>query len=238
MVRRNTRSLAIKMLHALNYYYSLRDLEELLEIPFQVLWKYVNLINIPEEKTAKKILLAIEKRNLIRSALEDLMEKKKHELNTLYRDICFLRLASLILEEFVLKENIDCIIPLSIHALTLASIISTEMHIRLCPVFCHSTIYENEGFYIHYYTRGKANEVDVIMIPRKCLQGVMSPLLLDYTIGEMDMLKTVIGVLRRIKIKKVTMYFIYLSEEQINTIKELGVENVYFLELFKKGFNP
>ncbi len=45
----------IKLLTLLNYRYSLRDLQALLGIPYQTLWKYVSLKCMPEERTSKKI---------------------------------------------------------------------------------------------------------------------------------------------------------------------------------------
>jgi len=52
MVAKVTRSRALEILDVLNYFYSLRRLEGLLNIPFQILWRYVNLLNVPEEKNS------------------------------------------------------------------------------------------------------------------------------------------------------------------------------------------
>jgi len=37
--------MVVKILKALNKFYSLRDLEQVLGVPFQNLWKYINLID-------------------------------------------------------------------------------------------------------------------------------------------------------------------------------------------------
>lgn len=49
-VRGIRKASVIKLLTLLNYRYSLRDLQELLGIPYQTLWKYVSLTCMPEER--------------------------------------------------------------------------------------------------------------------------------------------------------------------------------------------
>ncbi len=65
MVRGFRKSSIIKLLSVLNYRYSLRDLQSLLGIPYQTLWKYISLTTMPEEETSRKILQRVEELKLI-----------------------------------------------------------------------------------------------------------------------------------------------------------------------------
>ncbi|NHW44679.1 MAG: hypothetical protein HA491_02975, partial [Candidatus Verstraetearchaeota archaeon] len=129
MVKRSVRSRVLELLHALNFFYSLRDLEEVLGVPFQSLWRYVNLLSVPEEKTTEKILSKIQELNLVEGAVRKALSDADVEIWSLAREPSFLRLFSLIIEELVEKEGVevDVVVPLSEYAIPLASVVSMEL---------------------------------------------------------------------------------------------------------------
>lgn len=57
--------LVVKLLSSLKGFYTFKELEEELDMPAQMLWRYTNLMNIPEKRTATKILEKIHERNLL-----------------------------------------------------------------------------------------------------------------------------------------------------------------------------
>lgn len=99
MVKRSERSRVLNLLHALNYFYSLRDLEEIIGVSFQNLWRYVNLLSVPEEKTTEKILSKIQELNLVEETVRKALSDADVEIWSLAREPSFLRLFSLIIED-------------------------------------------------------------------------------------------------------------------------------------------
>lgn len=58
-------SLVVRLLNALKGFYTFKDLEAKMGIPYQLLWRYTSLRTIPERQTAKRILDSIEERGLV-----------------------------------------------------------------------------------------------------------------------------------------------------------------------------
>ncbi len=215
MVKRGVRSRVLGLLHALNFFYSLRDLEEALGVPFQSLWRYVNLLSVPEEKTTERILSRIKELNLVESAIRKALSKSDLEIWSLAREPSFLRLFSLIIEELVEKEGeeVDVVVPLSEYAIPLASVVSMELERTLCPVITCNVKNEKDGFYVAHYTSYKDEELRVIAIPKRGLQGKESALMLDIALEDPNRVEAVSGIMRRAKIDKQSLIAIQLSRE-------------------------
>jgi len=215
MVKRSVRSRVLELLHALNFFYSLRGLEEALGVPFQSLWRYVNLLSVPEEKTTEKILSRIQELNLVEEAVRKALSEADVEIWSLAREPSFLRLFSLIIEELVEKEGVevDVVVPLSEYAIPLASIVSMELEKALCPVMTCNVKNEKEGFYVAHYTSCKDKGLRVIAMPKRGLQGKESALMLDIVLEDPNHVEAVSGIMRRAKIDKQSLIVIQLSRE-------------------------
>jgi adenine/guanine phosphoribosyltransferase-like PRPP-binding protein len=215
MVKRSVRSRVLELLHALNFFYSLRDLEEVLGVPFQSLWRYVNLLSVPEEKTTEKILSKIQELNLVEGAVRKALSDADVEIWSLAREPSFLRLFSLIIEELVEKEGVevDVVVPLSEYAIPLASVVSMELERTLCPVMTCNVKNEREGFYVSHYTSYRDGELRVIAMPKRGLQGKESALMLDIVLEDPNYVEAVSGIMRRAKVDKQSLIAIQLSRE-------------------------
>ncbi|MEM0320365.1 MAG: hypothetical protein QXS67_03020 [Candidatus Nezhaarchaeales archaeon] len=212
MVKRGERSRVLNILHVLNYFYSLRDLEEMLGVPFQNLWRYVNLLSVPEEKTAEKILSRIQELNLIEETVRKVLLDTDVEIWSLAREPSFLRLFSLVIEELV-EDRVDVVVPLSEYAIPLASIVAMELERPLCPVMLHNVRGEKEGFYVAHYTSCKSGELRMIALPRRSLHGKESALMIDIVVDELDHIETVAGIMKRAKIDQQYLIAIQLSKD-------------------------
>ncbi|MEM0494160.1 MAG: hypothetical protein QXU72_02690 [Thermofilum sp.] len=62
--------IAAKLLNGLKEAYTFKELEELLGIPAQVLWRYTSFAQFPERQTAKKILEGVRAQGLIEKTLQ------------------------------------------------------------------------------------------------------------------------------------------------------------------------
>lgn len=64
---------AVRLLSGLKEVYTFKELEELLNIPAQVLWRYTSHVQFPERSTAKKILDAIHEKKLLERAVREMV---------------------------------------------------------------------------------------------------------------------------------------------------------------------
>jgi adenine phosphoribosyltransferase len=65
-----------KLLNSLKEVYTFKELEEILDMPSQLLWRYTTFSQFPERQTAKKILDAIRENRLIEKALKQALSKE------------------------------------------------------------------------------------------------------------------------------------------------------------------
>lgn len=62
--------IAAKLLNGLKEVYTFKELEELLGIPAQVLWRYTSFAQFPEKQTARKILEGVKLQGLVEKTLQ------------------------------------------------------------------------------------------------------------------------------------------------------------------------
>jgi len=64
---------AVRLLSGLKEVYTFKELEELLDIPAQVLWRYTSHVQFPERGTAKKLLDTIQEKRLLERAVREIV---------------------------------------------------------------------------------------------------------------------------------------------------------------------
>ncbi|MCE4606280.1 MAG: hypothetical protein F7B59_02995 [Desulfurococcales archaeon] len=164
-VFKNTKSMVFTLLRILKFFYSFKYLEARLDVPSQVLWRYVTLRVTPEKQTAEKILARIKESRLIEEVIsKELSEEKEFWLITSNPGI--LELAAMRLAYDLRKSKIDVILSTpDIHSLPLASIVSSYLKTKLCipsHTPCSRTVL-SEPYQI------APGVLDVAAIPRDCI---------------------------------------------------------------------
>ena len=64
---------AVRLLSCLKEVYTFKELEELLDVPAQVLWRYTSHVQFPERGTAKKLLDTIQGKKLLERAIKEIV---------------------------------------------------------------------------------------------------------------------------------------------------------------------
>ena len=64
---------AVRLLSGLKEVFTFKELEELLGVPAQVLWRYTSHVQFPERSTAKKLLDAIQEKRLLEKAIREIV---------------------------------------------------------------------------------------------------------------------------------------------------------------------
>lgn len=119
----------VKLLIALKGVYTFKSLSRYLKIPPQVIWRYTKYLNVPEKNTSRKILIEIEKNNLLYNALENVTNINRYgyiETWRINRNIHLLNLLSYLIYRYLKEKNakINTVIPLSVDGIPLATVLS------------------------------------------------------------------------------------------------------------------
>ncbi|MGC8566940.1 MAG: hypothetical protein ACP5I6_03410 [Caldisphaera sp.] len=162
---KNVKLMVFRLLGALKYFYSFKELEERLGVPAQILWRYVTLRTVPERTTAEKILSKIRESHII----EDVLAKyyiENEELWSLLSNPGIMTLAGLRALDELKDEKINTIISSPDgYAAALGSTFSSLFHARLCAS-SHSP-YSKHIISKNY--KISSEFFDVILLPRECV---------------------------------------------------------------------
>ncbi len=212
---------ALKILNIMRHYYSLRDIEKILDLPAQTIWKYVNLVAVPEEKTVAKIISKVSELRIIDKLVdESIREFRENPVNVLSRP-GFLKLFSYVAEIFVGDAKIDLVMPISSGAMILSSYLATELLSAICP-FIERPIQDRKGYAVTYYTDD--NGIKFIALPKSCLKDRSTVLLVDIALEELSKLRGVSEILSRARMRIYGLVAIDASEAVLENARNVGLK--------------
>ncbi len=164
-VLKNTKFMVFNLLRILKFFYSFKELEKRLNVPSQVLWRYVTLRVTPEKKTAQRILTTIRKHRLIEEVVYNTVFRSK-ELWTLTSNPGILELAALRLADELKKSKIDVVLSTpDPYSAALAAIVSTYLRAKLC-IPSHTPLSDNVLAESYQVASGV---LGIAAIPRECV---------------------------------------------------------------------
>ena len=118
---------SVRLLSSLKGFFTLKELESKLGIPYQVIWRYISLKNTPEKTTARKIIERIERLNLIEEALMRRLRVNEYNYIETWRfmnDYKFLDLMGYVVSSFLGDEEVDLLLAHPTRSFPLALIAS------------------------------------------------------------------------------------------------------------------
>lgn len=221
------RSEVMRILRVLTYFYSFRDLEELLQVHFQNLWKYVNLRSIPEKETASKIIHRISELKLLDRIIDEELRKANGELYLLTRNPGFLELYALKFTEYMESigvENLNSIIALSKDSISLAAAIALNTGALVCYVMDSARL-ESSGLTATFYKSRRYKELKPLIIPKMCLKKDGSIAIVDLNLEDPDMVIALDTLIRRERDATLIASFITLNRDVYEELsKSLGLK--------------
>jgi len=230
---KDVRAESIRILRVLSYYYSFRDLEEILGVHFQNLWKYVNLHSMPEKDTAERILSKVRELKLVDRILDEELSKAGRELHILAREPGFLELFTLKFLDFMEREGVDkldSVIALSCDAISLATVIALNVRAPTCYLMERGRL-EKGGLIAAQYKSRKYLELKLLAVPKACLGGGDAIALVDIELDDIDSIIALSDVVRKGRDVAILAAFIsiaksYLEELASSRIKVLALRVV------------
>ena len=219
----------IKLLSLLNYRYSLRDLQTLLGIPYQTLWKYVSLSNMPEEKTSEKIVKRIEELQLLEKFVMETIEEARNDPYDIARKPGFLKLFTIMVRNMLYDVKVGVVIPVSEYALMPATALALELRCDICPALASHPLKRWKGFFTtSFMDNGKHVSV---AIPRHCLKSKNRALMVDIVLEGPDKVDAFLGLLRSARIEASGVATVVSGKNVEDYLKSLDIKLITLLSV-------
>jgi len=216
------RAEVLRLLNVLRGYYSLRDLQDLLGVPYQTLWKYVNLLSVPEERTCEKILARIAELNLLDRLIKEEVSRAQEGILHLTHSPGFLHLFSLTARSFLKGSKATLVIPLSEAGTTLAVAVAVELNIVVCPVMSNPPL-DRRGYYLISY--GAGDHLMMLALPKSCVKEKARALLVDAEIRNYEKVEVFTYILRHARAVLQGVMAIKMSKEVREKLEEAGIKH-------------
>lgn len=161
----NIRPLMLNILKALKYFYSFKELESLLDMSSQVLWRYLSFRAVPEKETALKIIEKVRERKLVQKILEGLKESSEQDLEVTNPGVLLLAYLKLASEKWasdamviITKDD-----PLSV---AIGTVLALNLRAKLCVA--SSRVASRN--YVYDVLVGEGGELRALALPRRCIR--------------------------------------------------------------------
>jgi len=187
----------VRLLCALKGVYTFKELEGYLGISSQVLWRYTKYLNTPEKPTAKEIMLKIEKERLIQKALSRVIELNRYgyiEAWKINKNINLPNLFSYLICRRIKSEGINPIIPISIDAIPLATILSDWLKIPIYLAYPKAYLTMDRWRSVEYLRKG-CDYMERIYLPRGIFKRNDKVLLLDLILSNSNIVDAVCSII-------------------------------------------
>lgn len=214
----NIRLLMLNILKALKYFYSFKELESLLEVSSQVLWRYLSFRAVPEKETAIKIIEKVKEKKLVQKILEDLRESQELEIEVTNPGVLLLAYLKLASEKWasdsmviITKED-----PLSV---AISTVLALNFRTKMC-VASHK-IYSKNYIYEVYPTSSK--EMKVYSLSRRCIQRKDKALISLYECEPEECL-TLINLASRLHANLNGLFVFKGNKEKLREVIEKNLE--------------
>ncbi len=230
VIKKSEKIRILKMLKALNFFYSLRELEEMLNISFQSLWKYVNFIGVPSDEIANEIVEKISKLRIIENTLLELAKNNSDNYYNLTKNIGFIELFTLAVEERLRKLDIDIdyVFTPSEEGIPIATSLALELETEICFPLTNRNIREDIAKIIWYYSNNE-KEYRYILIPRECIHRDRKMHIVDVSTKDIEKLKSIITLMKSNGIEILGYSTIYVSKECLKVLEESNTHILYYL---------
>lgn len=233
----NPKFLVFNLLRILKFFYSFKELERLLGVSSQVLWKYMTLRVIPEKETAQRLLARIRDGGLVEEAMARVLEGDS-ELWLLFSNPGILELAALRLVEEFKKSKVDVVMSVpDPYSTALAAIASAYLKTRLC--IPSRTPYSDSVIAESYEVL--PGLLDAVGVPRKCVPKDSRVLVVAVTTENPSRIKVAMDIVAKAHAKLVGVFSLIGSRQVLkhllNPSQDSGVRTLILAEVSEGATN-
>jgi adenine phosphoribosyltransferase len=223
VLRRDIKVLTMKLLSALKEFYTFKELEEMLGLPYQVLWRYTNFLTTPEEGTARRILRLIREKRLIESALERNFERIKSvsDIWEVVKNIGFLDLIAFEAMEALEGVEFDTILAFPEESGVLGAVMAHWARSDVCVT---SRLVSIGEALVEYY-RDSSLSLNFLAISKNCLPRKGRVVLATLMLHNREVLEASIALIKKNGSTPIALIavFAYTSENWEEVLRNRGI---------------
>jgi len=221
-LRRDVKVLTMKLLSALKDFYTFKELEEILGIPYQMLWRYTNFLTTPEEGTAKRLIQIIKEKKLVENTFEKNFMKAKDlsDIWSIVKNIGFLDLVAFETLELLNGENIDGVLAFPEESGVLGAVIAHWIRGDVCV----TTKSVSLGEALVEYFRDSSMELDFIAVSKGCIPKKGRVILATLLLNNKELLEAALTLVKKGGAQPVALVAIFAVDgDWERTIESLGL---------------
>lgn len=218
---------SVRLLSSLKGFFTLKELESKLEIPYQVIWRYISLKNTPEKTTAKKIIERIEKLNLIEEALRRNLSVNKFNYIESWKfmnNYKFLDLMGYVISSFVGDEEVDLLLSSSQTSFPLALIASDWIGARALSCLEYADLSAESYISSSYFSLDRGRMVE-LHIPAQGVKNNDKVILVRDVVKDLASLEAIMDLMAESGAKLVGVFsIISISDEWEKRLDEQKIQ--------------
>lgn len=187
----------LRLLSILKHFYTFKELEDLLGIPYQRLWRYITLTAMPEKSTMEKLLSNIKDKKLIEEILSQMVSGEQFETWWAIRNVGFVELICFIAVNMLRKEGIRVNTVVSFpdeYSATFATILAEYTGSCLCITSRNSHL---KDAIVETYYSGLTGNIELLVVPRGCIKKKSNVLLVTFDLNDLNTTRTSIKLVER-----------------------------------------
>jgi len=222
----NNKWLYIRLLKSLNKVFSLKDLEEVLGISSQSLWRYIHGVKIPSRKTLARLAAVIMERRVIASALQQVLSSEDEEPLEKYFDLFAAAMEiSMVFRDFWPAA----VVAASQTATPIASVIASDLDVPLCTLFDDTPVELRSKPTILVYKSELHNVFRVLAVPHGCIPPGKAIAVVEYSARDASKYRALMKLLTHEYESKVAFLSVTATQTAINAVKEFNAQFINIL---------
>ncbi len=217
-LRRDVKVLAMKLLSALKDFYTFKELEDILGVPYQMLWRYTSFLTTPEEGTAKRLMQVIREKKLIESTFERSFARTRDlgDIWSVVKNIGFLDLVSFEALELLDGEGADGVLAFPEESGILGAVIAHWIRGDVCVTT--RTVSPGEAL-VEYYRDGTMG-LNFIAVSRGCIPKKGKVVLATILLNNKELLEAAVTAVRKSGAQPVALVAVFAVGESWGKIAE------------------
>jgi len=222
--------IVVRLLSALKGFFTFKELEKLLGVPLQMLWRYTSLQAVPERTTANRIMQRIEDLRLIEKILDEVIKVNKYGFIETWRyssNIYVLNILGYLAHEFVANDDIDVVLAVSEEALPIATVIADWIKANVCST-SRELCLNIEKYLVDFYPSSTLKRIVPLLVPRDLLSPNTEVLLVDDLVNTGASLNAALRLIRSAHAKPWGVFAVVsLNTGWLSRLREMGVNHIY-----------
>jgi len=218
---------AVKLLCSLKEVYTFKELEELLGIPAQALWRYTSFSHFPERQTSRKIIEAIRSQSLVEKALQKALLGKQgvfEEWRLLFNPRV-LNLIGYLAWRKLSDREVDLVLTYPERNAAIAAVLAEWLSAGVCIASERGRVSWGR-LLTSQYLSSERGEIVYVHAPKDALEKDSKVLIVESTTASLEPLSALLSLVEQAKAHlSAVLVVLALSDGWVKTAEKLGVLN-------------